>query len=271
MPPRDAAIAQYRAMRATVAEVARVVADEGIDADIAVGGTLVLARSPAQLDRARQEAAEAADLGMDVTLLDAADGRARLAATEVLGATYTPHCAAVHSGKLVRGLAEVVEARGAAIYEGTRVTRVEPGLVYTAHGTVRAEVIVRATEGYTAQLPGMKRILAPVYSLVLATEPLPDATWDELGLRERETFSDHRHLIVYGQRTADGRMVFGGRGAPYHLGSRIRPSYDRVPRVFAALHRTLLELFPVLRADRAELRSGHPSRLAGLVNAMMGR
>jgi glycine/D-amino acid oxidase-like deaminating enzyme len=100
--------------------------------------------------------------------------------------------------------------------------------------------------------------VAPVYSLIIATAPLPDRTWDEIGLRDRETFSDFRHLIIYGQRSADGRMVFGGRGAPYHLGSRIRPSYDRVPRVFAALQRTLVELFPMLRDVPITHRWGGP-------------
>src|SRR4029453_5711543 len=37
------------------------------------------------------------------------------------------------------------------------------------------------------------------------------------------------------RRTPDGRMAFGGRGAPYHFGSRIRPAYDRDP----AVHRRL--------------------------------
>ena len=62
----------------------------------------------------------------------------------------------------------------------------------------------------------------PVYSLIIATEPLSESVWEQIGLRRRETFSDHRHLIIYGQRTADDRLVFGGRGAPYHFGSRIR-------------------------------------------------
>jgi glycine/D-amino acid oxidase-like deaminating enzyme len=71
--------------------------------------------------------------------------------------------------------------------------------------------------------------------------------WDQIGLDLRPTFSDLRHLIIYGQRTADGRLVFGGRGAPYHFGSAVRPSFDREPDVFAALRATLIELFPVLR------------------------
>ncbi len=54
-------------------------------------------------------------------------------------------------------------------------------------------------------------------------------------------------MIIYGQRTTDGRLVFGGRGAPYHYGSTIQPSHDRVPAVFAALRKTLTELFPALQ------------------------
>ena len=46
---------------------------------------------------------------------------------------------------------------------------------------------------------------------------------------ERATFADHRHMIIYGQRTADDRIAFGGRGAPYHFGSAVRPSFDSEP------------------------------------------
>ena len=116
----------------------------------------------------------------------------------------------------------------------------------TAHGTVRAEFVVRATEGYTPGLPGFQRAIAPVYSLMIATEPLPWSLWDRIGLAGRPTFGDLRNLIIYGQRTADDRLAFGGRGAPYHLGSAVRPEYDRVPAVFAALRQTLVELFPQL-------------------------
>jgi glycine/D-amino acid oxidase-like deaminating enzyme len=88
---------------------------------------------------------------------------------------------------------------------------------------VRADLVVRATEGFTPRLPEYRRAVAPVYSLMVATEPLSDTVWDRIGLADRPTFSDYRHLIVYGRRTADGRLAFGGRGAPYHYGSRTRP------------------------------------------------
>lgn len=266
----DAAIAQYRAMRESVAEVVRVTGAEGIEADLAVGGTVVLARSPAQLKRAEAELEESARFDLGLQRLDGAEAATRLRATGTLGATFTPHCAAIHPAKLVRGLAEVVERAGGQIYERTAVTDIEAGMLRTSRGAVRADAIVRATEGYTARLPGSRRLLAPVYSLMIATAPLSRTMWDEIGLASRETWSDHRHLIIYGQRTADDRMVFGGRGAPYHYGSRIAPSFDRSPRVFRDLHRTLVELFPVLTDVEITHRWGGPLGIARDWHASVG-
>jgi len=249
MAGRDAAIAMQRAMQETVDEVGRVATAEGIDCHYAKGGTVMLARTPVQLERARAEIAEAREFGFgeeDLRLLTATEAGERAGATSVLGGTYTPHCAAIHPARLARGLAEAVRGLGVEVYEQTPVREIHPGRVVTASGTVRARYVVRATEGYTPQLPGLERAVAPVYSLMVATEPLPEEAWAQIGLAGRPTFGDLRHLIIYGQRTADGRLAFGGRGAPYHLGSAIRPSFDRVPAVFEALRRTLAELFPVL-------------------------
>jgi glycine/D-amino acid oxidase-like deaminating enzyme len=256
---RVGALALHAAMRGAVDEVLEVAAEEGIDARAAKGGTIGLARSEPQWARARAEVDEARRWGLgedDVRVLDAAEATAVLAGTRVLGATYTPDCAAIHPARLVRGLAEAAVRRGVAVYERTPATAITAGSVVTRHGTVRAERVIRATEGYTRSLEGQRRQIVPVYSLIIATEPLPDDVWEQIGLRRRETFTDHRHLIIYGQRTADGRLVFGGRGAPYHFGSRIRASYDRVPRVFDALHETLVDLFPVVKGAAITHRWG---------------
>jgi glycine/D-amino acid oxidase-like deaminating enzyme len=247
---RAGAIAQHAAMRATVDEVIKVAAAEGIEADIAKGGTVTLARNAPQLARAKARVDEARSWGRgkdDIRLLTADETRGMLNATGVVGGTYTPDCAAVHPAKLARGLARVVAGLGVTIYEQTPVTAIAPHLVTTPGGTVTAGFVVRATEGYTCGLPGLERAMLPCYSLIIATKPLPAAIWDEIGLRERQTFGDLRHLIIYGQRTADDRLVFGGRGAPYHFGSSIKPEYDRSPAVHQALRRTLGDLFPVLR------------------------
>ena len=231
----DAAAAMQRALGDTVDEIGRVTAAEGIDCDYAKGGVISLARNPVQLRRARK----------DPGFVGAAEATAMCAATGVLGGVYSEHCAALHPAKLVRGLAATVESLGVTIHEGTRVQRVTTEEITTDRGTVRAGTVVRALEGYTAGLAGHRRDLAPIYSLMIVTEPLPAELWRRVGLARRETFTDERRLVIYGQRTADDRLAFGGRGAPYHFGSRIRPEYDRVPEVFEALRRTVTELFGI--------------------------
>jgi glycine/D-amino acid oxidase-like deaminating enzyme len=118
--------------------------------------------------------------------------------------------------------------------------------VATTHGTVTADRIVVATEGYGATLRPTHRRILPLYSLMIATEPLPEEFWEEIGLMHGQTFCDFRHLLIYGQRTADNRFAFGGRGARYHWGSAIHADYDRSPRVFQHLQTALRQLFPAM-------------------------
>src|SRR5437899_2593121 len=106
---RTAAIALQRAMHDTVDEVGKVAADEGIDCHYAKGGTVGLIRTASQRQRALDEIAEARSWGFgddDLRLLSADEARQGVGATSVLGATYTPHCAAIHPARVVRGPAE---------------------------------------------------------------------------------------------------------------------------------------------------------------------
>jgi glycine/D-amino acid oxidase-like deaminating enzyme len=262
---RSDAVRMKRAMFETVAEIGRVATAQAWDIEWEQGGTVVLARTPLQLESARAEIADYRSWGFgedDYALLNANEAKARVNATDVLGATFTPHCAAINPARLVRNLARTVVSMGAELYEETPVTAIEPGVLRTASGSVRAEVIVRATEGYTPSLTGEKRTLAPVYSLMLATEPLSDLVWETIGLQARETFSDGRHLVIYGQRTADGRIAFGGRGAPYFFGSKITADQDRNAQVHAGLWRVLTDLFPVISDARVTHTWGGPLGIA---------
>jgi glycine/D-amino acid oxidase-like deaminating enzyme len=252
---REQAIAMRRAMVDTVDEVGRAAAAAGVDADYVKGGTIDYARSRVQLAAARAEVEEAERFGVDRLELW---GPERVHAAGALGALYDPACARVHPAKLVRGLAEALERRGVRIAEQTEVLDWSPGRVVTGRGIVRADRLVVATEGYGATLRRTRRRVLPLYSLMIATEPLPDALWDELGIAHGQTFADFRHLVIYGQRTADNRFAFGGRGARYHWGSAIRPAYDRVPRVFDHLERTLRELFPAIGDVGVASRWGGP-------------
>ena len=243
----------HRQMVGAIDDIERTCAVESIDCAFARGGTLTLATSPAHVARIREHVEADHRWGLDESdteWLDASEARHRIGAARVFGAAFTPHCASIQPARLARGLAEAVRRRGAIIHESTPVQRIEPHRVVTARGTLRADVIVRATEGYTTELPGLHRRLIPIYSFMIATEPLPASFWDDAGWRNRETVGDGRHLIIYAQRTADDRIAFGGRGAPYHFGSRVRAWYDRDPTVFHDLVRVMHDLFPATRDAR---------------------
>ena len=168
-------------------------------------------------------------------------------ATNLQGGLWSRHTATVQPAHLAHGLAAAVERRGVRIFENTEVTGAKSGKVTIDGGhVVRAPVIVRALEGYTAELPGHHRELTPLYSTMIATAPLSQELWDEIGFADGQSFGDLRHMVIYGQRTADDRIAFGGRGAPYDYGSKIRRNADFPAETFEPIRQALVELFPQL-------------------------
>ena len=244
----------------SIEQVEQVCRAERIDCDYQKGGALRLARRPGQLTRIKNEVEHLHDkyglTDSDVCLLNADEARARVGATSLLGALWFAHAAAIQPFKLVIGLAQACERHGITIYENTPATRLEQGKVLTDHGSINAEIIVRAAEGFTPELHGERRRLAPIYSSMIATEPLSDSLLAQVGLADREVFSDDRHLVIYGQRTADGRVAFGGRGAPYNFGSAIKPSVETASGRHTKVEQALYELFPMLAGVQITHRWG---------------
>ncbi|MDQ3985340.1 MAG: FAD-binding oxidoreductase [Actinomycetota bacterium] len=258
---RDAAIRMQKALFETINEVGRVVDREHIDAHFRKGGTVVAATTPAQVDRLRRSVEDQRTWGFteeDQLWLEEPEARRLINVAGLLGATFTPHCASLHPARLVRGLGRVVEEGGTKIYEKTKALAVSPGKVVTDRGTVKSEFVVRATEGYTPTLRGQRRALMPLYSLMIATEPLPGSFWARTGWSQGETVSDGRHLIIYAQRTTDDRIAIGGRGAPYHYASTIKDEFDLEPAVFSELEHVLRSLWPWIGDFEVTHRWGGP-------------
>jgi glycine/D-amino acid oxidase-like deaminating enzyme len=230
----------HRAMVGTLDEIEARIVEFGIDCDWRHGGALHLARNGGQEVRLRAQATG------DLVWLTAAEAFERVGATSVRGALFDPHTAVLHPGKLLAGLAGAVERSGTVIHEETRARSVSAGEVHTDRGLITADHVVLATEAYTTSLEGRTRDLVPFYSLMLATEPLPPELIAKVGLTDRATFTDGRYRVIYGQRTADGRLAFGGRAASYRYGSQIDRAVEEDPSSHRLVHSTLLELFPFL-------------------------
>jgi glycine/D-amino acid oxidase-like deaminating enzyme len=193
----------------------------------------------------------------DARWLEPDECAARVRTERNLGGLFLTHCAALHPARLARGLAEAVERHGVVIYERTPAQALEPRCVRTPGGTLRAKTVVRATEAYTRTISGQVRRIVPMHSLMIATEPLPEQVWKEIGLAQRETFGDPRRIVVYGQRTVDDRIAFGTRG-PYFYRSGIRDRFDPADPAFLRVRGTLESFFPLLRDFAVTHRWGGP-------------
>jgi glycine/D-amino acid oxidase-like deaminating enzyme len=246
---RDATLAMQRAMNDTVDEVGRAAAAEGIDAGFHKGGCLWLSTSPAQTPRLRELLEERRSFGLgeeDYVWLSRREATAKLRVEGCLGGLFSPRYALVQPARLARGLADAVERLGVRVCEQTPVIALAPHAVDTPAGRVKAEAVILATEAYTVLLPSHERDLVPIYSFMIATAPVPSEVWDEIGWEGHEVFTDGRHLIVYAQRTEDGRVAIGGLRAPYHFGSRISARYESPQRLFDHIQIALARLFPSL-------------------------
>lgn len=258
---RDVALSFDRAMIDSVDEVVIQARRLGISHTVAKGGYVQVARSGPQWERLRESVREAHSWGVsvdDLRVLDRESTMSLVDASGSYGSVFTPHCAAVHPGALVRSLAGDVARRGVRIVEGVTALALEPGTVLTDRGAIRAPVSVRATEAFTVRLRGSRRRVLPLYSLMVATEPIDRTTLDAVISPTRPTFNDGRNLIVYGQRTFDDRIAFGGRGAPYHFASRIDPRFDTDQDVARHLTTSLREMFPTLADVRFTHHWGGP-------------
>lgn len=259
------AAALSRELVATVREVEAKVGECGIDCDFSRRGSVSLIRNPAQAERAMEEQGTERELGLstELELLDASGADALLRGSYTLGATYAPHCATVQPARLVRGLAKWLEDHGVVIYENSRVTQVGPTQVSVGTHMISAGQVVVATEGFTAGFDRWRRQLLPLYSMMVVTDPLSDAQYEAMGNPEPGLcFADHRNLVIYGQITHDRRVAFGGRGAPYHLGSKVAAHYDAHGSTREGLRRDLENLFPALAGIRFSSHWGGPLGVA---------
>lgn len=245
---RAAVQAMVAAMAGTVDEVCRVAEQQGIDADILRVDELMVATTPAQEIRMRAEVAHRQSWGdTRVSLIGARAAADRIAIPGVRGGMVVSGMARVQPAKLVRGLAAAVERAGVRIVEQTAAVGVTPGRVETTRGTVSARIILRATEGFTAGLPGLRREWLPLNSAQIATDPLPPEAWSKIGWQSHEIFGDFANAYCYCQRTREGRITVGARGVPYRFGSATdsggAPDDATIRRLIDILHRH----FPLTR------------------------
>jgi gamma-glutamylputrescine oxidase len=172
--------------------------------------------------------------------LDLGQVREQVRSDRYLAGLIDPRSGHLHPLKFTQGVARAAEAAGAVIYENSEVLRYEDGAqirVHTAHGMVRCAHLILCGNAYIgAVAPVLARRILGVGTYIIASEPLGEARAAGL-LPGNAAVADINWILDYFRRSADHRLLFGGRVSyssvqPLHLAESMR---KRMVRVFPSL------------------------------------
>jgi len=251
--------------------IEHTIREHRIDCDWTRAGELTVAVEPWQLDDLAELGEMSGRLGERVRTVDAAGARAVADSPTYLGGLLVEDSTAVlDPARLARGLADVLTRSGVRVLEGSRVaglrdegarvaarviTGLDTGLesagsVPAAQYTVRATQVVLATNAFPSPLRRLRLWTVPVWDHVLATEPLTDRQWDDLGWSGGQGLSDAGNQFHYYRTTADRRVVWGGYDALYYYGSDLSQRRMRHRPTERKLAEHFFTTFPQLRGVR---------------------
>jgi glycine/D-amino acid oxidase-like deaminating enzyme len=231
----------------------------GIDCDYQRSGFLKVATAPAYVSRIRDEIVLFQSLGIDgFEWLDRDALQARVRSPGFLGACLEPACGLINPVKWVDGLRRLALAAGARMFEGTSVSEVrrEGGRyrLATRNGTVTADKVVYATNGYTHLLPGMRSKQLPAFAYIVVTDPLTPEQQAAIGWAGREGIEDGCNFMHFYRLTPDGRLLAGGGPGLVPFAGNM--DSDASPKAWRHLERFIGDTFPSLRGIGIAYRWG---------------
>ncbi|MEY2732734.1 MAG: hypothetical protein RLZZ523_605, partial [Actinomycetota bacterium] len=232
----DRTNALFQSLTSAIDELGTVAQSIAPEANFVKSGTVMFARNLAQERRLK---ASEDDLH---SWKSAEELRAMINVSQMRGGLFNPECATINPMGLVQGLIHHLRSLGVTICEGVYASRVGDGVLANS-AMVTAPIVIQATEVFGEPA----REFIPLYSLMIATEPLSEDLWREIGVASRFTFAEGSHLINYAQRTADNRIAIGGRGATYPYGSRLAPEKEMTAHVHSHLRELVQQWFPALQ------------------------
>lgn len=240
--------------RANLDEIESTVARYQIDCDFSRTGEMVVATADWHLPGLASEAAEAAQRGVDLTLLDRDEVRAEVDSPTFLGGLWDRDgCAMVDPARLVWGLRRACESLGVRFFDNSRVERLASirggAALHTWRGRVEARHVALATGAHGDLLRRLKHWVVPVYDYVLMTEPLTAAQLTAIGWRHRQGLGDAGNQFHYFRLSADNRILWGGYDAVFYPDG-IAAEHDQRDATFEILAAHFAATFPQLDGIR---------------------
>ena len=226
----------FNLLDSSINEIGEFAGNFAPDTGFRRSGTMMFARNRGQEQRLRQGE------DSDHIWLDKDKAGDLLRVSGIRGALFNEKCATVQPYELAIGLARHLKEKGVSIFTRSRATHIDNGVLVKSF-RVNASTVIKATEVFGEA----NRDFIPLYSIMVATEPLEESLWREIGNNQRFTFAEGAHLINYAQRTVDNRIAIGGRGARYPWNSKLDPRREETASVHRRLKKQVIDWFPSLR------------------------
>jgi glycine/D-amino acid oxidase-like deaminating enzyme len=242
-----------------IEQIKGCIAEHGLDCDFDESGMLDVAMNQRELKALEKQYRSLKEWGFDVEMLYGEALDKEIVSPRFIGGLVTAEGATLNPAKLARGMKKIVEGMGVEIRERSVVTRVVPGKIHhvdTELGEVRAPELVVATNAYSHKIGFFVNRLYPIYTYIVATEPLSEAQWEAIGWQNRQGLADSRMMFNYSVRSADGRIVMGGSDVKYYDDDGLAPGNNK--SVTRAIVEDLIETFPPLEGIEIEHAWGGP-------------
>ncbi|UVK38344.1 FAD-binding oxidoreductase [Mesorhizobium sp. AR10] len=247
-PERGEALVNFAASTANA--VFELIEDEKLAVSFVRNGWIQAAHTETALKAAANRDRQWRARGADVRLLNETEIAAMTGAQGYLGGWLDRRAGVIDPLAYTSELARVAAVAGVKIAERQKVVQLgrNAGLwrISTESGAeLQAKAVLLATNAYTGGLlPGLAETIVPLHSFQIATAPLSSNLAATI-LPEGQAVSDSRRILVYYRKSADGRLVLGGRG---------RMALPTSPADWAHLERALLRLYPALSDVAIEKR-----------------
>ncbi|RWP75260.1 FAD-dependent oxidoreductase [Mesorhizobium sp.] len=247
-PDRGEIVVNFAA--STADAVFELIRDEKLAVPFVRNGWIQAAHTETALKAAANRDRQWQARGADVRLLSRTEIAALTGARGYLGGWLDRRAGVIDPLAYTSELARIASAAGVKIAEHQKVVRLDKNaglwLISTEGGAeLQAKAVILATNAYTGDLlPGLAETIVPLHSFQIATAPLPPDVAAGI-LPERQAVSDSRRILVYYRKSADGRLVLGGRG---------RMALPTGEGDWAHLERALLRLYPALSGVAVEKR-----------------
>ena len=244
-------VAEHTLTMAAMDSLLQLIADHGLQVRVRREGSYKVCTSAQAAEEEQARVEHLAALGLPLQFIGRAALQGTLRAQGGMGAVFDPTEGVLNGVDLIRAMRPLLVRQGVSIFESTPVTRVREGKVIRLtppNGTVHANAVVLATNGYTPRLGYFRTGILPVISHVIATEPVPpELLADAFG--DASAFSDDQSRLAYCTVDSDRRIVFGGgsNGAyGYQFGNQTAHQVRAGDGPEQALRRSLAGYFPAL-------------------------